>query len=153
MEFPKPVKVILDIDGVMVTEPIWKKVPYKDDGFSEFNTNSCVNLQRIISETKATLILSSSHGPTFNDEKWISIFKNRGIQIDTIEFVKRLSSNPVSNIIEWVSTNPGADFVVLDDDKRLNDLPATIKKRCVIMDGMIGLNWEATNKAISILKS
>jgi hypothetical protein len=81
------------------------------------------------------------------------MFKARGIQIDSIGLLEQVSNNRATNIIEWVKSNPEANYLVLDDDKRLNDLPVEIKSRCVIMDLMIGLNWEATNKAISILKS
>lgn len=145
--------VILDLDGVMITEPPWKKVETEQDGFSKFNKNSCVNLQRIISETKASILLSTSHSNKFNLAKWVDMFKARGIQIDSIGLLEQVSNNRATNIIEWVKSNPEANYLVLDDDKRLNDLPVEIKSRCVIMDLMIGLNWEATNKAISILKS
>jgi hypothetical protein len=43
-----------------------------------------------------------------------------------------------------------SEFVIIDDDKSLNDLPRDIKRRLVLTSSMIGLNEESTIKAIQV---
>lgn len=40
------------------------------------------------------------------------------------------------------------DFIIIDDDKSLNDLPQKLKERLVLTSGMIGLTIEQADEII-----
>ncbi|MGL5892135.1 MAG: HAD domain-containing protein [Bacteroidia bacterium] len=148
-------KLFLDIDGVMVTTPPWKQVEVLEDHFSAFNKRAAACLQKIISETNASLVLTTSHKSRFNTSEWKSIFKKRGIDVDQLECLDKNSSNfnRKDEILNWFKgTSQDNGFVIIDDDKSLHDMPASIKERCIITSSLIGLNEEAAQQAISILK-
>ena len=79
--------VLLDIDGVLVTTPGWRISEQHMDGFLKFNDRAEKNLTRLISETNATIVLTTTHRITYSVEKWKEIFNNRGIPVETIEKV------------------------------------------------------------------
>jgi len=78
--------------------------------------------------------------------------------IDTKK-INRLSSNSLETsrkdeILNWYNTKhvPNEEFVILDDDKKLNDLPVDIKSNLVLTSASVGLTDELADNAISILK-
>lgn len=148
-------RVLLDIDGVMVTTPSWKQVEVLEDHFSAFNKRAASCLQKILSETNASLVLTTSHKSRFNTSEWKSIFKKRGINISKLECLEKNTSNfnRKDEILNWLQKAPqqSSNFVILDDDKSLNDLPSSIKERCIITSSLIGLTEEAAQQAIDIL--
>lgn len=146
--------ILLDIDGVMVTTPAWKKVELLEDQFSSFNKRAVDNLQRIISETNASIVLTTSHKSSFNISEWKSIFQKRGLNLNSIyrldDNINHL--NRKDEIMNWVNSGVNESYVIIDDDKSLNDLPQNIKQNCVITSSLVGLNEEAALIAISILQ-
>ncbi|HZH95404.1 MAG TPA: hypothetical protein VEY06_05940, partial [Flavisolibacter sp.] len=63
-------------------------------------------------------------------EEWKKIFRNRGIDV---AHIKSLPANShhlsrKDEIVNWFSSNNVTeDFVLIDDDKSLNDLPNFLK--------------------------
>ena len=149
--------VLLDIDGVLVTTPGWRVTEQHSDGFLKFNDRAEKNLIRLISETNASIVLTTTHRITYSIEKWKEIFNNRGIPVETIEKVnaKQAVSDMLdrgSEIKEWIR-NSGANkrFVIIDDDVSINALPIEIKDKWVRTKSMIGLDEDGTDRAIKIL--
>lgn len=150
--------ILLDIDGVLVTTPAWRITEQHTDGFLKFNSEAEKNLIRLISETNASIVLTTTHRITYSIEKWKEIFNNRGIPVQTIEKVNtrqtidEMPSRGVE-IKEWVD-DFGTDklFVIIDDDLSINALPSDIKEKWVMTKSMIGLDGECTDKAIRILR-
>ena len=148
--------ILLDIDGVMVPANSWKKPEFHDDGFPMFSLKSIQALQKIISETNATVLLTTSHKAKYTLSHWSNIFKSRGITVNGIARLTKsdVSSNRKDEILNWYmakhTLNEG--FVIIDDDKLLNDLPGNIKENLVLTSSSIGLTDELANNAISILK-
>lgn len=145
--------LLLDIDGVMVQAAPWKKVDIHTDGFFEFLPNAINHLKEIISETGASIVLTTSHKSTYSLEKWEEIFRNRGIvaKIDKLDDNAELLSRK-DEILNWLSKiGHPEDFVILDDDKSLHDLPANLKEKVVFTQPLIGLNKEAALNVIEIL--
>jgi hypothetical protein len=145
--------ILLDFDGVMIPSKPWKPVPLMSDGFYEFSSVSIRNLNRIVNETGATIILTTSHKTSYPNSEWKKLFEVRGINCE----VKRLDdelihSKRIEEIRGWVKTNTDR-FVILDDDKSLNDLESDIKSRLVLTDSGVGLNLEKTELAIKILNN
>ena len=131
----------LDIDGVMVPAKGWKSPEFLNDGFPAFSSKATSTLQNSISE-EDTIMLTTSHKAKFSIEEWKSIFKNRGIHIEKIislpENLNNLSRK--DEIVNWfIVNNPDEDFVIIDDDKSLNELPDFLKENLVQTSPYIGL--------------
>jgi len=148
--------ILLDIDGVMVPANSWKKPEFHDDGFPMFNSRSVSALQKIISETGASLLLTTSHKSKYNIAQWRNIFKSRGIKAKHIQSLSSnsLHSSRKDEILNWYNAEhiPNEEFVIIDDDKLLNGLPINIKNNLVLTSPSIGLTEELAENAISILK-
>jgi len=149
--------VLLDIDGVLVTTPGWRITEQHSDGFLKFDDRATRNLIRLINETNASIVLTTTHRITYSIEKWKVIFNNRGIPVETIEKVNAKQSvddmlDRGNEIKEWVD-NFGGDrrFVIIDDDLSINKLPFEIKDKWVMTKSMIGLDEDGTDRAIKIL--
>ncbi len=147
--------ILLDIDGVMVPANSWKKPEFHGDGFPMFKSKAITALQKIIAETNTTILLTTSHKYSYTIQQWIEIFRLRGLNLNMID---RLGNN-VSNlnrkdeILAWYLSNDhrNENFVIIDDDKSLNELPPNIKNKLVLTSSSIGLTDELANEAILIL--
>ena len=62
--------LLLDIDGVLETSPIWKKPEFLEDKFYKFNENSQKYLIEIIEKIKPEIILTTTHRINFNLDEW-----------------------------------------------------------------------------------
>lgn len=144
--------ILLDIDGVMVPAASWKPAELLADGFAAFGNKAVANLQHIIANTGASIILTTSHKKSYTLPEWQSIFKARHI----IAPIEKLPDNTGNlgrkdEIVNWLTNHPQEDYVIIDDDKSLNDLPAGLKARLVLTTPMVGLTEHDANKAIAIL--
>ena len=144
--------IFLDIDGVMVPAKSWKSQELMSDGFPAFSNKSVAVLQKLISED-VTIMLTTSHKSNYTIEEWKNIFKNRNIDANKIkslpENIKNLSRK--DEIMNWFNLhNVNESFLIIDDDKSLNDLPAYLKKNLVQTAAHIGLN-DSHNEIISTI--
>ncbi len=133
--------LFLDIDGVMVPAKGWKSPELLDDGFPAFSIKATSILQTLISDN-VTVMLTTSHKSKFSIEEWKEIFKRRGI---IIQKVKALPSNNNNisrkdEIVNWFNVNNVEEgFIIIDDDKSLNNLPAFLKENFIQTSPFIGL--------------
>lgn len=148
---------MLDIDGVMVPANSWRRPEFHEDGFPVFSDKAVNALNRIITETNAKVILTTSHKSKYSIAKWKAIFNHRGVQIRGIE---KLSNSKImydrkDEIVTWFNKRKDSDveeFVIIDDDKMLNGLPGFIKENLVLTSPSIGLTDELAQDAIDKLK-
>ena len=146
-------RIFLDIDGVMVPASSWKRSELLSDGFSAFNANAVLNLQRILSATGATITLTTSHKSNYTIEQWQEIFINRGINVA----IEKLGDNHNNlsrkdEILNWLNDHINdCRFVIIDDDKSLNELPDNVKKRLVLTSPLVCLTESDALAAINIL--
>jgi len=149
--------ILLDIDGVMVPATIWKKPEFLNDGFPMFSRKAVHALQKIISETDANILLTTSHKSKYNSHQWQAIFQSRGIIANEINQLpdNYLDLNRKDEILKWHQLNQShaENFVVIDDDKLLNDLPPNIKSNLILTSPSVGLTDELANDAIDILNN
>lgn len=147
-------KILLDIDGVMVTTPSWQPLMLLDDNFSDFNKRAVCCLNNILLATSATIVLTTSHKANFTIEAWLDIFHKRGIPLKDIERLPENVSylNRRDEIMNWLELNNPNSFVIIDDDKSLNDLPEHYKNRLILTHSLVGLTDLDTPNAIKILK-
>jgi len=143
--------LLLDIDGVMVPAKGWLSLPIAEDGFVKFTDKAILNLKRIIYETNAAIVLTTSHRSRYSVPQWKDIFSLRGIEA----LIFKLEDSKLSkkeDILKFIKDNQPENYVIVDDDTFLNDLPKTIKERLVLTRPMIGLNEEITDSILKLLK-
>ena len=145
--------ILLDIDGVMLSAKSWERPELLEDGFPAFSLKAIRVLKNFVDE-KTTIVLTTSHKSKFSIEEWKSIFELRGVIIQNLkvlnENIKEL--NRKDEILNWFNLNDvNEDFVIIDDDTSLNDLPAFLKDRLLLTSPFIGLidsHLEQINKML-----
>ena len=148
---------LLDLDGVLITTPAWRPVPVLADGFFCFNEQATANLSQLLSETKARLVLTTSHRINYSLAQWAQFLAARGLHPAGIAKVNAAStlaemSRRDTEIITWVQHQEKLEnYVVIDDDLSLHNLPAAIKQRCVFTKPLLGLDAEATQRVRAVL--
>ncbi len=133
--------VFLDIDGVMVPAKSWETPEILSDGLPAFSSGATKVLQILI-ENDTTLVLTTSHKSKYTNEQWKNIFAVRGIQVahlkvldDNVTCLSRLGE-----VLKWLNENSvQEEFIIIDDDKSLNDLPPLFKHKLLLTSPMIGL--------------
>ncbi len=147
--------ILLDIDGVMVPANNWKRPEFENDGFPKFSRKATDSLQKIISETGAGILLTTSHKSSYYINQWREMFSNRGLKDAKIRKLNKNSTylNRREEVMRWVEKSNEKEFVIIDDDKTLNSLPPKIKSRLVQPSATVGLNEELADSAIRILKA
>lgn len=145
--------ILLDIDGVMVPANPWKRPEFLEDGFPAFSQKAVAALNRLLLSDGAAIVLTTSHKSKYTIPQWKQIFRLRGVNA---EYISRLPENTThlnrkEEILNWVATQAGlSDFVIIDDDKSLNGLPAHIKENLVQTSGAIGLTPELLDETIGV---
>ena len=147
--------VFLDIDGVMVQGSSWKPVESLSDGFYKFSPKAVSGLQDIISETDATIVLTTSHKNRYTPREWKTIFSNRGINVPNVSKLqtRKIYANRKEEILTWCKRHKEINnFVIIDDDKSLNGLPRDLKDKLILTNSAIGLTHNDAVQALKLLK-
>lgn len=134
--------LFLDIDGVMVPAKSWENPQLLSDGFPVFSEKATRVLQQLVSD-HVTVMLTTSHKSRFSVEEWKHIFHTRGIDIRNLEKLDEPSwgTSRMHELLNWFKNNQtNEDFIIIDDDKTLNDLPAFLKNNLILTSPMVGLN-------------
>lgn len=145
--------IFLDIDGVMVPAKSWKSPVFLEDGFAEFSNNAVTTLQNLITPD-VIIMLTTSHKANFSIAEWKNIFKHRGILIKKIKALPENINNfsRKDEIINWFKENNINDnFIIIDDDKSLNELPLLLKEKLILTNAHIGLIPEHLTEINKIL--
>lgn len=136
--------VFLDIDGVMAPAKSWQRADILEDGFVNFTSKAVRVLQEILDQNAdTTIVLTTSHKSRFSLNQWKVIFERRGLRVHEI---KTLGDNTdfqsrKMEILNWFDSNDiQEDFIIIDDDKSLNDLPTFYKDRLILTSSLVGLN-------------
>lgn len=145
--------LLLDIDGVLETSPSWKKPEFLEDKFYKFNENARKNLIEIIDKIKPEIILTTTHRINYTLMEWNQIFELRGINVGKISKIndaKKVTDlqNRNIEIEEWFLKNKTAEFLILDDDKSLNELTDNLKNHWVQIDSMLGITESIKNQIL-----
>lgn len=149
--------ILLDIDGVLVTTHAWRKVETMPDGFMKFDEEAANNLAALLKETNASIVLTTTHRISRNEEKWTALFKDRGFVFNSLTKVNGSTkieqlTERYKEVKEWVETaGKNENYVVIDDDTSLYALPESIKSRWVVTKPLVGFDKVAYQKALDIL--
>tara|TARA_B100001115_G_scaffold184383_1_gene186621 strand:+ start:1640 stop:2107 length:468 start_codon:yes stop_codon:yes gene_type:complete len=141
----------LDLDGVMIPANSWSSPVILEDGFPEFNEVAVNSLNRIISFSGASIVLTTSRKHKFTSEQWRKIFKRRNIIVGDLsklpQNTKHLSRR--EELVNWISEkNRDNNFLIIDDDKSLNDLPPSLKSKLIQTSASVGLTDYLAEEAL-----
>lgn len=143
-------KIFLDIDGVMVPAKGWLKPEILEDGFPAFSKKAIQALKTLLTP-HAEVILTTSHRFNFTVDQWIQIFSNRNLQLNQIDILPVCSKakSRKDEIVNWFELNYNGDnFLIIDDDSSVEDLPSQLKKRLIKTSPHIGLTEELINQIL-----
>jgi hypothetical protein len=145
--------LILDLDGVLITTPIWKSDEIHIDGYSQFNSSCIDNLNELLSIEKFEIWLSSSRRTTKSIEEFNEIFKNRGIKRSIKGFlpIYEECKTRKDEIEKFIQEKQLSKYLIIDDDKSLNGILPEIKKQLIITNLMIGFNSDKLKEAKKVL--
>lgn len=141
----------LDIDGVMVPANSWRRPEILEDGFPEFSSKATRSLNKIISNSSADIVLTTSHKHKYTLNEWNNIFRRRNININKISRLPRNTSylNRKEELIRCFNAKHSKGrFIIIDDDKSLNALPDFLKDKLIQTSGSVGLTDYLANEAI-----
>lgn len=145
----------LDIDGVMVAANSWRKLEILEDGFPAFEARAVAALCKILRATNATIVLITSHKTNFTLKEWEAMFERRGIKIDSITRLPEniANLNRKDELLAWFQTKPAeSNFIIIDDDKSLNALPAQLKKHLIQTSASVGLTDYLADEALRLIE-
>ncbi|MEO9503283.1 HAD domain-containing protein [Nonlabens ulvanivorans] len=147
--------MILDLDGVLITNPSWKADRIDSDGYSEFNKSCVENLNRLLTLVEFDIWLSSTRRTVKTLTEFNLIFKNRGIKKEIIGFLPEYANciNRKEEILKFIAEFKVSNFLIIDDDKSLNGLESEIKEKLILTELMKGFNLERLNEATEKIKN
>lgn len=145
--------LILDIDGVLITNPPWISDEIDKDGYSKFNKNCVENLNELLRNGKFEIWLSSSRRKAKTISELNEIFKKRGIIKPIVGFIPitgRVSrKEEISEFIQYLNIRK---FLIIDDDKSLNRLNPEYKKNLILTSNIKGFDESKLKDALGFLK-
>lgn len=124
-----------------------------EDNFYKFNEHAQKYFIEIIDKINPEIILTTTHRINYNLTEWNQIFELRGINVDKISKINDAKKaidlkNRNVEIEEWFLKNSTAEFLILDDDKSLNELPSNLKNRWIQIDSMLGITESVKNQIL-----
>lgn len=150
--------IFLDIDGVLNddTDESWNDV---GDDYYPHSKTLVSNLNEIIRQTNAKLVLSSTWRLGLDLEQISDLMKRIGIVGDFIGYTDSLNSSYAvrgNEILKWIIDNEEIvgqryefkNYLILDDDC---DMLYFQRNNFIHLDGRKGLTTEYVNLAIEIL--
>ena len=145
--------IILDIDGVLITTPMWKPDKMHADGYSDFCEKCVQNLNKLTEGIDTKIIISSSRRKGKTLEELKTILANRTITapvFDALPFDDGVKSR-CDEVIGYITENKLEHYLIIDDDKSLAELPLSIKRNCVLTTYASGFDEQALAIARSII--
>lgn len=144
----------MDLDGVLITTPIWKADEMDSDGYSKFNINCVNNLNKLLSQSNFEIWLSSTRRIVKTLTEFNSIFKNRNIESEIKGFLPdyRECKTRKDEIIRFIEEFRISDFLIIDDDKSLNELDKNYKEKLILTELQKGFDNEKFKLAIGKIK-
>lgn len=124
--------LFLDIDGVMVPANSWRHREIMEDGFPAFSLKAIKSLNKIMANSSAEIVLTTSHKSNYSLKEWKSMFQKRSIDTNKISRLSENNNylNRKAELLNWFSAHHiKDDFIIIDDDKSLNGLPESIKDK------------------------
>ncbi|MDH7448308.1 HAD domain-containing protein [Aquimarina sp. 2201CG14-23] len=149
----KPV-LILDLDGVLITTPMWKADEIDSDGYSKFNEDCITNLNKLLSKWEFEIWLSSTRRTIKTLAEFNQIFRNRNIKTPISGFLPEYNDCKTrkDEILRFIEEYKISNFLMIDDDKSLNGLEEKYKEKLILTELQKGFDLENLELAIEKVK-
>lgn len=149
----KPITLILDLDGVLITTPLWKKDEMHGDGYSDFNKECVQNLNLLLAQYSIKIYLSSTRRTVKTLEEFNTIFRNRKIS-QNIEALLPLyqCKNRKEEIERFIVATALTNYIIIDDDKSTVNLPFSMKERLIKTEYSDGFTKEKLAETIQLIE-
>lgn len=146
----KKIVLILDLDGVLITTPIWKADEMDFDNYSKFNKDCIDNLNELLSLFEIDIWLSSTRRTVKTLTEFNLIFENRKIKQSIIGFLPQYQDckNRKEEILKFIHEFNISSFLIIDDDKSLNELEEQDKQKLVLTQLPKGFSAEQLQIAV-----
>jgi hypothetical protein len=147
--------LILDLDGVLITTPSWKSDEIDSDGYSKFNEKCVENLNKLLSLSQFEIWLSSTRRTMKTLEEFNLIFANRNIKEKIQGFLPEYKNckNRREEVEVFIQEFSLSNFLIIDDDKSLNGLNLSYKKKLISTELQKGFNDEKLMEVIEMIKN
>lgn len=147
--------LLLDLDGVLITNPPWKPDELDRDGYSTFNKSCVDNLNTLLTSGSFETWLTSTRRTRKTLEQFNQIFANRKIRTKISHFLPfyPAAKNRREEIELFIAEYNPMHFLILDDDKSLNGLPFFLKKSLVLTELTQGFRKAKLEEALLSLKN
>lgn len=134
--------LILDLDGVLITTSPWKADEMDSDGYSVFNVECVQNLNSLLELAKFDIWLSSTRRTVKTLQEFNAIFEHRQIKQSIEGFLPEYTNcnSRKDEVIEFLNEKNPSNYLIIDDDKSLNDLNTIMKTNLISTDLVIGFN-------------
>lgn len=136
--------ILLDLDGVLITDGEWKANSIHEDGYSDFNPKCVEKFNEFIDEFGYDIVLSSDRRRGADIHKMNERFKRRGITKPIIAYVPdynvkgELWLNRRQEIEHFIEEFKPTNYLILDDDKSLFGLSEDIKSNWIQTQMLVG---------------
>ncbi len=146
--------LILDLDGVLITTPMWKADEIDSDGYSKFNEDCVTNLNNLLSKFEFEIWLSSTRRTVKTLAEFNQIFRNRNIKNLISGFLPEYPDCKTrkDEIVKFIEESKFSNFLVIDDDKSLNRLEEKHKEKLILTELQKGFDIEKLELAIERIK-
>lgn len=146
--------LILDLDGVLITTPIWKADEMDSDGYSKFNINCVDNLNKLLSQSDFEIWLSSTRRTVKTLTEFNKIFESRNIESPIKGFLPEYKECKTrkDEITRFLEEFQISNFLIIDDDKSLNGLDESYKEKLILTELQKGFDMEKFELAIGKIK-
>ncbi|WP_299611337.1 HAD domain-containing protein [uncultured Aquimarina sp.] len=146
--------LILDLDGVLITTPIWKADEIDSDGYSKFNKHCVNNLNELLSKWEFEVWLSSTRRTVKTLVEFNHIFRNRNIKTQIGGFLPEYDNCKTrkDEITRFIEDFKISDFLIIDDDKSLNGLEEKYQQKLILTELQKGFDIEKLELAIEKIK-
>ena len=150
----KKTKLILDLDGVLITTPLWKTDEIDLDGYSSFNKECVSNLNELLASAEFEMWLSSTRRTQKTIDEFNRIFEFRNIKQPIFGFLPEYEGckSRKEEIEKFIAKEKLSSYLIIDDDKSLTELPQDMAGKLVLTELMKGFNKEKLTEAIEKLK-
>lgn len=145
--------IFLDIHGVMNTNK-HKVVSFKHAGH-EFDPKSVANLKQIINITNSKIVITSSIRLNKSIVELREIFSHYDLANYVVGKTPKIGNYRSLDIDEYITQSRNSNrhqinkFIIFDDAKNLYN---AYFDRLILIDENFGINEEAVNEAIDLLK-
>lgn len=144
----------MDLDGVLITTPIWKADEMDSDGYSKFNKDCVAYLNSLLSKYDFDIWLSSTRRTVKTLAEFNKIFKNRNIESEIKGFLPEFPECKTrkDEIIRFIEEFEISDFLIIDDDKSLNGIDENHKEKLILTELQKGFDSMKLEVAIEKIK-